>query len=210
MFQIQNISKAYGKRQILKDVSLTVNDGEAVGILGVNGSGKSTFLSSVAAMYANNPEVSIGYIPQENPLLDELKPVDNIKLWSKASKASILEALSSEPLCHLGINSFIDTPVKKMSGGMKKRLSLATVLIDKPKLLLMDEPFAALDLTAKHDILGFMGLHLRQGGSIIVASHDEDIFRFCNRVFLLKNGIRYDTAEFQAKGISYVDILRSE
>ena len=50
MFQIQNISKAYGKRQILKDVSLTVNDGEAVGILGVNGSGKSTFLSSVAAM----------------------------------------------------------------------------------------------------------------------------------------------------------------
>lgn len=210
MFQIQNISKSYGKRQILNNVSLSVNNGEAVGILGVNGSGKSTFLSAIAALYANNPEVSIGYVPQENPLLDELKPVDNIKLWSKASKAEILEALNSAPLCNLGINNFLDTPVRKMSGGMKKRLSLATVLIDKPQILLMDEPFAALDLTAKHDILGFMGLHLRQGGSIIVASHDEDIFRFCNRVFLLKNGSLYDTAELSAKGISYVDILRSE
>lgn len=210
MFQIQNVSKSYGKRQILNNVSLTVNDGEAVGILGVNGSGKSTFLSCVASMYASDPAVSIGYVPQENPLLEELKPVDNIKLWSKSSKAEILEALSSAPLNALGVDAYLDTPVRKMSGGMKKRLSLATVLIENPKLLLMDEPFAALDLTAKHDILNYMRFHLSQGGSIIVASHDEDIFRFCNRVFLLKNGNLYDTAELSAQGISYVDILRSE
>lgn len=210
MLQIENISKSYGKKQILNNISLSVNAGEAVGILGVNGSGKSTFLSVIATLYAKHPDVSIGYVPQENPLFDELKPVDNIKLWTKAGKSKIIEALHCAPLHALGITEFLHTPVKKMSGGMKKRLSLATALIDKPKLLLMDEPFAALDLPAKHDILDFMGLHLRQGGSIIVASHDEEIFRFCNRVFLLKDGSLHDTAELLAKGISYVDILRSK
>lgn len=210
MFQIQNISKSYGKHQIIDQVSLTVNDGEAVGILGVNGSGKSTFLSCIASIYAKDPSVSIGYVPQENPLLEELKPVDNIKLWTKANKQQILSALSTPPLNTLGIMNFIDTPVRKMSGGMKKRLSLATVLIDQPQLLLMDEPFAALDLPAKQDILNYMRLHLSRKGSILVASHDEDIFRFCNRVFLLKNGKLYDTAALQSQGIRYIDMLRSE
>ena len=73
----------------------------------------------------------------------------------------------------------------------------------------MDEPFAALDLPAKQDILSYMQSFCENGGTIIIASHDEDIFNFCNRVYLLNNGSLYDTAILKSKGISYVDMLRS-
>lgn len=209
MLEINNLSKSYGKKEVLKNISFTVNEGEAVGILGANGSGKSTLLTCIVEQNAKNGSHKMGYIPQENPLFDELKPIDNMKLWTKASKAEILDALNKAPLSSLGITEFLDTPVSKMSGGMKKRLSLATVLQHQPELLLMDEPFAALDLSGKQDILDYMKLHLEGKGSIIVASHDENIFQFCNRVYLLKNCCLYDTAELSASGISYADMLRS-
>ena len=73
MFQIEHISKSYGKKQVLNDVSFPVPEGCAIGILGVNGSGKSTLLSCIAKKYAGTPDVRIGYVPQENPLYDDTK-----------------------------------------------------------------------------------------------------------------------------------------
>ena len=207
-FNITNISKSYGKKVILDNVSLNARAGQAIGILGVNGSGKSTFLSSVARTYSKQG-YNIGYIPQDNPLLDELKPVDNIKLWTKLNKKQIISVLESPALAPLGVYNFLDTPVSKMSGGMKKRLSIATVLINNPDILLMDEPFSALDLVAKQDILGFMRSYLSSGKIIIVASHDEDIFQFCSSVYLLKDAQLTDTAALSRQGINYIDMLRS-
>lgn len=209
MFQIENISKKYGSKIILDNISFSINEGEAIGILGVNGSGKSTLLSAIADKYTKDSSIGLGYVPQENPLFDELKPIDNLKLWCKLSKAEIMERLSTPPLSSFEITSFLDKPVKKMSGGMKKRVSLASVLINQPKVLLMDEPFAALDLPAKQDILQYMQDYLANKGSIIVASHDEDIFRYCHKVFLLKDGQLIDTAALRAQGISFINILRS-
>ncbi len=209
MFHIEHISKSYGKKKILDDISLSLEQGEAIGILGANGSGKSTLLTSIIKKYSGDGSFNIGYVPQENPLFDELKPLDNIRLWTKLSKAEITDRLSMPPLNTLGIIDFIDTPVKKMSGGMKKRLSLATVLINNPDILLMDEPFAALDLPAKQDILVFMQNYLKHGGSILIVSHDKDIFDFCNHIYLLKNGKLTDAEALKAKGISYIDMLRS-
>lgn len=209
MFNINNISKNYGKKQILNEISFQIEEGTAVGILGVNGSGKSTLLSCIATYYSSSKDINVGYVPQENPLFDELKPVDNIKMWSPLSKREIIEQLSNPPLSDMGITEFLDTPVKAMSGGMKKRVSLASVLINQPSLLLLDEPFAALDLPAKEDILQYMKAFLASKGTIIVASHDEDIFNFCNKVYLLKDGNLIDTDDLRQKGISYVDILRS-
>ena len=105
----------------------------------------------------------------------------------------------------MNIIQFLDTPVKKMSGGMKKRLSIASVLINNPSVLLLDEPFAALDLVAKQDILSFMKNFLQSGGYIIVASHDEAIFDFCNHVYLLKNGSLIDTKS----ETNYLELLRN-
>ncbi len=209
MFKIENISKSYGQKEILKDISIQVAPGEAIGILGINGSGKSTLLNCIAKLNPADNETKLGYVPQENPLFDELKPVDNIRMWTDLNRSQIAMALSLPPLSELGISSFFDTPVKAMSGGMKKRVSLASVLINCPQVLLMDEPFAALDLLAKQDILKYMSAFLGSGGSIIIASHEEEIFNFCHKVFLLKDGNLFDTKDLAQQGISYIDMLRS-
>lgn len=209
MIQIEHISKSYGKKEVLRDISFSIADGQAVGILGINGSGKSTLLSCIVKQYADNPEIKLGYVPQENPLFDELKPVDNIRMWTKYKKDEIIGLLSTPPLSGLGIQNFLDVPVKNMSGGMKKRVSLACALINNPKLLLMDEPFAALDLPAKQDIMQFMRYYLNLGNSILIASHEEDVFRFCNQVYLLKDCGLCDTANLAANGVNYIDLLRN-
>ncbi len=209
MYKLEHISKSYGDKEILKDISIEVAPGEAVGILGINGSGKSTLLNCIAKLHKTGSDTKLGYVPQENPLFDELKPVDNIRMWTDLNRSQIAMALSIPPLSELGISNFLDTPVKSMSGGMKKRVSLASVLINCPQILLMDEPFAALDLIAKQDILRYMGAFLGGGGSIIIASHEEEIFNFCNKVYLLKDGKLTDTNTLAAQGISYIDMLRS-
>ena len=138
MFKINNISKAYGKKVVLKDISFEADKGQAIGILGVNGSGKSTLLSEIAKKCSGSEEFKIGYVQQETPLFDALKPIDNIRMWTSLTKSQILEALEQPPLVNMGITDFLDTPVAKMSGGMKKRVSLATVLINQPDRLRMD------------------------------------------------------------------------
>ena len=192
MFQIEHISKSYGKKQVLNDVSFPVPEGCAIGILGVNGSGKSTLLSCIAKKYAGTPDVRIGYVPQENPLYDELKPVDNLRMWTNKRKSEILQALQAPPLAQLGIQTFLDTPVKHMSGGMKKRLRLA----------------CALDLPAKQDAMQFMRYYLSLGNSIVIASHEEAVFQFCHTVYLLKNGTLFDASHLP-EGTNYIDLLRN-
>lgn len=207
MFQIEHISKSYGKKQVLNDISFVVPDGSAIGILGSNGSGKSTLLSCIAKKYSAGSKVRFGYVPQENPLFDELKPIDNLRMWTNKKKTEILSLLTTPPLCKLGIQNFLDTPVKNMSGGMKKRLSLACALLEHPQILLMDEPFAALDLPAKQDALQFMQYYLGLGNSILIASHEEAVFQFCSHVYLLQNGT-LTNASALPEGTSYIDLLR--
>lgn len=207
MFQIEHISKSYGKKHVLNDISFVVPDGSAIGILGANGSGKSTLLSCIAKKYSAGSKVRFGYVPQENPLFDELKPIDNLRMWTNKKKPEILSLLTTPPLCKLGIQNFLDTPVKNMSGGMKKRLSLACALLEHPQILLMDEPFAALDLPAKQDALQFMQYYLGLGNSILIASHEEAVFQFCSHVYLLQNGT-LTNASALPEGTSYIDLLR--
>ena len=164
-------------------------------------------LSCIAKKYSAGSKVRFGYVPQENPLFDELKPIDNLRMWTNKKKPEILSLLTTPPLCKLGIQNFLDTPVKNMSGGMKKRLSLACALLEHPQILLMDEPFAALDLPAKQDALQFMQYYLGLGNSILIASHEEAVFQFCSHVYLLQNGT-LTNASTLPEGTSYIDLLR--
>ena len=209
MFNIEKINKSYGNKLVLDNISLSIAGNEAICILGVNGSGKSTLLSCIAKKYAGDGSIKFGYMPQENPLFDELSAIDNIKMWTKLSRTEIITALNSPPLSDMGISDFARITVKKMSGGMKKRVSLAIALINNPDILLLDEPFASLDLPAKEDILKIMNGFLGENKSIIVASHDNNVFDFCSKVFLLKDGKLMNANALINKGISYVDILRS-
>ena len=225
MLKLSGVTIKYKKKTVLEDVDFTANAGEIVGLLGANGSGKSTLLSVIAGakkadagtLYiddvalADRPDeyrANIGYVPQENPLISELTAIDNLRIWSDMSKDEMREEISREPLSILGVSEFADRKVASLSGGMKKRLSITATLITSPEVLLMDEPFAALDMVAKHDILDYIVRFKNQGGIVIVASHEEEVLDFCDRIYFIKDG--GITEIDKNSGISYVDLLRGE
>ena len=89
----------------------------------------------------------------------------------------------------LGIGEFIGLPVRKMSGGMKKRLSIGCSVVKKPKLLLLDEPCAALDLIAKAHIREYIAEFKRAGGAAVLTTHDGDEIALCDRLYILNDGV---------------------
>ena len=190
---VEKVSLKY-KKTVLTDVTITAQKGEVVGLLGLNGSGKSTLLSAIAGLRKTHSgtirvEGKAGFVTQENALIDELSAMDNLKMWTPLSKAEIMKALTETELSILKVNDFIDLKVKRMSGGMKKRLAIASVLLSKPDILLLDEPLAALDIPAKNDIIKFIDSFRAKGGTVFIASHGEEMFKHCSKIYLLKNGV---------------------
>ena len=189
---VEKVSLKY-KKAVLTDVSINAEKGEVIGLLGLNGSGKSTLLSAIAGLRKpSSGSIKVngkaGFVTQENALIDELTAMDNLKMWTPLSKAEILKELTETELSILKVNEFIDLKVKRMSGGMKKRLAIASVLLAKPDILLMDEPLAALDIPAKNDIINFIDSFRAKGGTVFIASHSEEMFKHCSKIYLLKNG----------------------
>ncbi len=201
--ELTGIQKAYRKKEILKDVSLTAEEGSCVGILGANGCGKSTLLSILAgvqkadkgAFLYNGEDLLqnnalrtsvLGYVPQGNPLIEELTAWDNLRMWYDSR--TLRRELSDGVLSLLGIDSFLKTPVHKMSGGMKKRLSIGCAVVAGPKILLLDEPSAALDLVCKEHIYNYFKRYKEEGGTLLLATHDTQELALCDKCYILKQG----------------------
>ena len=204
---IEKVSLKY-KKTVLTDVTITAEKGDVIGLLGLNGSGKSTLLSAIAGLRRTSSGTikvlgKAGFVTQENALIDELTAMDNLKMWTPLSKAEILKELTDTELSILKVNDFIDLKVRRMSGGMKKRLAIASVLLSKPDILLMDEPLAALDIPAKNDIIKFLDSFRAKGGTVFIASHSEELFKHCSKIYLLKNG----AATLLPAGISPAEAL---
>lgn len=203
--EAKNICKKYGKKQVLDNVSFHVNKGECVAVVGANGCGKSTLLGILAGTlkadcgelaydeknpFANKKVFSeyVGYVPQENPLMDKLSVYDNLRFWYCDSKRNIDEDMKQGILKEFGLDQYRNYEVNKLSGGLKKRLSIACALAMEPQILIMDEPGAALDIVCKEDIKNYLKKYLSQGGTVIITSHEEAELSICNRMYLLKDG----------------------
>ena len=203
MIEIKNIKKSYGRHKVLAGIDFHVESGEIVGILGENGSGKSTLLTILAGLQKpdggffnidgkdllKNSKLRnqlVSYVPQETPLISELTAWDNLRMWYPATK--LKKELKDGFLAMLGIDSFLKVPVNQMSGGMKKRLTIGCAINSNPKLMLLDEPTAALDLVCKERIYTYFEQFKRQGGSLIIATHEVQEIELCDRCFILKGG----------------------
>ena len=204
VLEIQGITKSYKRKSVLKGINLTAEKGQCIGILGGNGSGKSTLLSILAGVNRADSgaflweekdllreetlrEKIVGYVPQGNPLMEELTAWDNLRLWY--DKADLKRELEDGVLAMLGIGDFIKIPVCQMSGGMKKRLSIGCAVASNPKLLLLDEPSAALDLVCKARIGNYLEQFKAKGGIILLATHDVQELTLCDSLYILKDGI---------------------
>ena len=102
----------------------------------------------------------------------------------------------------------LETAIQGLSGGNQQKVVIGKGILTEPKILLMDEPFAALDLPAKQDAMQFMRYYLSLGNSIVIASHEEAVFQFCHTVYLLKNGTLFDASHLP-EGTNYIDLLRN-
>ncbi len=205
MIRLKGIRKSYGRNEVLKGLDLAVDKGGAVGLVGKNGSGKSTLLSIMAgALKADGGAIEYGgrdmqqradlarmaaFVPQENPLIEELSVRDNLRLWYAGSpvslKASLREGLPHE----MGLHEILKVKVQNLSGGMKKRLAIACALANNAPILLLDEPGASLDLVMKQDILSYLRRYLDRGGTIVISSHDRDELGLCDELYHVAGGI---------------------
>ena len=201
--EIVNIEKRYRKKQVLRDISFTAEGGNCIGILGANGSGKSTLLSILAGVLKRdsgaflfdgedlfkNPARRaqlVGYVPQGTPLIEELTAKDNLSLWYDAK--TMEKELKSGVLKMLGIDKFLKVTVNKMSGGMKKRLSIGCAMAKRPPIMLLDEPTAALDLVCKESISEYLQIYKKSGGLLLLTTHDVTELALCDHCYIIKEG----------------------
>lgn len=202
--QISHVQKKYRKKCVLKDITLNASGGTCIGILGCNGSGKSTLLSILAGVLRQDGgsflcdgkdlfqdqklrSQLVGYVPQGTPLIEELSARDNLLLWYSPQRME--EELENGVLKMLGIDAFLKVPVNKMSGGMKKRLSIGCSVANRPPILLLDEPTAALDLICKESIAEYLRRYKRSGGLLLLTTHDVLELELCDAWYIIRDGV---------------------
>lgn len=194
---LKHLYYAYKDKSVLEDISFEVCTGSLTVIAGNNGCGKSTLLSVLSGAQKalntslihekNGSSPVAGYVPQEDPLLPELSVKENLLLRFKGKNSEFKNALELPSVKKMEIEDLLNKKPSVLSGGMKKRVSIACALINDPQLLILDEPSASLDLSFKNHLRTFIKEFTKGNGTVIMSSHDPDDFRSADHLFLLKD-----------------------
>lgn len=203
--KVNNITKEISKVKILDDISLEIEEGEILGLIGTSGSGKSTFIKSIIGMEKiNKGEIfilgekipnrkvlqSIGYMAQADALYEDLTGKENLEFFTKIF--SISKEKRSERIEYVSnlvnIQNDLNKKVKNYSGGMKRRLSLSISLIQNPKVLILDEPTVGIDPKLRFSIWDELHKLKSDGKSIIITTHVMDEAKRCDKLALIRNG----------------------
>lgn len=204
--KVLNVVKKYSKATILNDISLSVNEGEIIGLIGPSGSGKTTLVKSIMGMEkidSGNIEVlgrkipnlnvlnNIGYMAQSDALYDELTGKENLEFFAKLFKLSKAEIKSRIEYTSKLVNlqDALSKRVSNYSGGMKRRLSLAISLIQDPNLLILDEPTVGIDPKLRFSIWNELKQLKSQGKTIIITTHVIDEAEKCDKLALIREGV---------------------
>ena len=209
MIEVKNLSKSFGVPFVgIKNVSFTANNGEITGILGGNGAGKSTILRSVVglskpdsgAVYINNLLVRehldrvrslLGYLPHDAGLYTRLSGLENIRYYAElfGLKGASLDSRIDELITLLDMGDFVHRRCQGYSQGQKTKVALARALVNRPKILVLDEPTNGLDIVSVKNLRDLL-LSLKENGHcILVSSHImQEIELLCDRVVILNAG----------------------
>ncbi len=201
LLEIKDIYKTYNNIQVLESVSLILKPGTCTGLIGSNGSGKSTLMRIIAQitkpdqgelLYEGNNILGkssfftrhIGYVPQEDGLADFLTVKQQLEFWQSAVNDSNNEIIET-----LGLKPLWNKPIKTLSGGQKKRVSIAMAFQNHPQYIIMDEAFSALDTNYKNLVTHFILSEVSNGLSVLWCSHDmQEVSDLCTEVFVLVDG----------------------
>lgn len=192
--ELHEVSKLYGTFAALRKVTAEFHTGQSYVVLGPNGAGKSTLLRNLAGltrptfgkmMILGSVEVSevrsrIGYLGHDSMLYDELTAMENLRYSARLYQGETLLSgrwTPEQSLTMVGLDPGLDRPVGKFSQGMRQRASLARVLMAKPDLLLLDEPFSNVDLASSAQMLHVLNQLRADGNTILLTTHQPDLAR---------------------------------
>lgn len=214
MIKAKNICKSFGQLQVLKGVDIEVADGEFVSIIGASGAGKTTLLQIIGTLdtpddgslevdgtnvlqlrgnaLAGFRNRHVGFVFQFHQLLPEFTALENVQIPALIARRSKkeAEAEAKEILCRLGLENRLDHKPAALSGGEKQRVAVARALINKPSLILADEPSGSLDSRNKEEMHKLL-LSLKQelGLTVLVVTHDQSLAAVSDRVVEMKDGL---------------------
>jgi len=212
LIELKNISMFYNKREILNNLSLKINKQEVLGMLGPNGVGKSTIFHIITGLkdpsygkvfingvnctnlpiYERATRFRLGYVPQYGGFIQDLSLYDNLKLVGEIHiKDKNLRQLKIDKIIsQFEFDPLLNIKSKNLSGGQKKKLVIAMALINDPRILLLDEPFAALDiLTIKMLQEIIVNLQEMEQITVVVCDHQaRDLLSCVDRAIVLSNG----------------------
>lgn len=171
MTGLRNVCFSYGRRKILENLSFTVEPGECAVLAGPNGSGKSTALSVLAGVFRpDSGEVfadgPIGFLPQGIALFEDMSVGDNLRFFTGLTNRDLVGKLPFD------VDRLWDERVSKLSGGMKKRVSIASAILGFPQVVLLDEPCAALDVEYREELIALVHEWKAQGCAVVYVTHD--------------------------------------
>jgi ABC-2 type transport system ATP-binding protein len=203
--RVEGLSKRYGKVEALGGVDIRVPEGTVFGLVGPNGAGKTTLIKAlVGALRPSGGEVrvlgleplkertelrqQIGYMPQFSALYEDLSARDNVEFFGAAHATPELRKRTAEVLGFTDMTARAKEPVYKLSGGMKRRVSLACALVHRPRILFLDEPTAAVDPNLRSRLWKTFRRLAEGGTTLFVSTHLMDEAMLCDRVAILRRG----------------------
>jgi lipopolysaccharide export system ATP-binding protein len=213
---VRGLQKAYGRRPVVKDVSLTVRSGEVVGLLGPNGAGKTTsFYMIVGLIRADAGEIwlddrpihrlpihrralmGLGYLPQEASIFRKLTVEENVRAvlelqhdaHGRALARDEVERRLSALLQDLHVEHLRHSPAPALSGGERRRVEIARALATSPRFILLDEPFAGIDPIAVIEIQRIIGFLKERGIGVLITDHNvRETLGICDHACIISDG----------------------
>ncbi len=208
MIEIKNVTKKYGSKVALKDVSFNVEDGEIFAFIGHNGAGKTTLIKSIVGIHdfdegdilINGKSIKedpiackkdMAYVPDNPELYENMKAIDFINFICDMYEIPFEEREKNinKYAKLFEIENNLNDTINSFSHGMKQKIAVISALAHNPKILIMDEPFVGLDPKAVYDIKEIMNEMIKEGKTIFFSTHILDVAeKLCSRVAIIKNG----------------------
>jgi len=217
LIKVRDLAKIYqiGTQEVhaLRSIDLDIQKNEFVALMGPSGSGKSTLMNIIGCLdtpsrgsyHLNGNDVSnmeddelaevrnreIGFVFQTFNLLPRYSALENVALplIYKGVSRSDRQERAREVLNHVGLGDRIDHKPNELSGGQRQRVAVARALVNKPSIILADEPTGNLDTKTSYEIMGLLDEIHRQGNTIILVTHEEDIAEHAKRIVRLRDGL---------------------
>lgn len=209
IIEVKNITKRFNDKLALDNISFNIGKGEIFGLIGPNGAGKSTLINImtnlvlpnngsiyIGGMDLNKKTVEvksmIGLVPQELAIIEHLTPYDNLEYFGAlyGLKGKLLKERVNEGLEIAGLIDVKRKKVKKLSGGMKRRLNIVIAMLHHPSILILDEPTVGVDAQSRNYIFSILKkLSIEQNTTIVYTSHYmEEVEHLCSKIFIIDEG----------------------